>query len=289
MDEYRGFQEITSDDERLPTFYSDLTNNIFDCRQNEHIIVYDADGVAKDFYRWDGTKYVLVGYKVIKNDYTGNVRPRNPQQRLAIDMLYNQDITVKILVGKFGTGKDYLMSSVALDLVMQGKFDKIMWVRNNVEVKNSKPLGFLPGDAFDKLLPFAMPLADHVGGRDGLERLISNQQIEVEHLGFIRGRDIKNTIIMCSEAENMTKEHVQLLLGRVGEGSALWLNGDYKQTDHKVFTENNGLMIAVDRLKGHPKFGFVKLVKTERSETAAMADLLDWYNHKYNYERGMLI
>lgn len=275
MDEYRGFQEITSDDERLPTFYSDLTNNVFDCRQNEHIIVYDADGVAKDFYRWDGTKYVLVGYKVIKNDYTGNVRPRNPQQRLAIDMLYNQDITVKILVGKFGTGKDYLMSSVALDLVMQGKFDKIMWVRNNVEVKNSKPLGFLPGDAFDKLLPFAMPLADHVGGRDGLERLISNPQIEVEHLGFIRGRDIKNTIIMCSEAENMTKEHIQLLLGRVGEGSALWLNGDYKQTDHKVFTENNGLMIAVDRLKGHPKFGFVKLVKTERSETAAMADLLD--------------
>ena len=275
MDEYRGFQEVFSDDERLPIFYSDLTSNIFYCRQNEYVLINDADGASKDFYRWDGIRYVLVGYKTIKNDYTGVVKPRNPQQRLAIDMLYNQDITVKILVGKFGTGKDYLMSSIALDLVMQGKFDKIMWVRNNVEVKNSKPLGFLPGDAFDKLLPFAMPLADHVGGRDGLEHLISSQQIEVEHLGFIRGRDIKNTIIMCSEAENMTKEHVQLLLGRVGEGSALWLNGDYKQTDHKVFAENNGLMIAIDRLKGHPKFGFVKLVKTERSETAAMADLLD--------------
>lgn len=275
MDEYRGFQEVFSDDERLPIFYSDLTSNIFNCRQNEYVLINDADGASKDFYRWDGIRYVLVGYKTIKNDYTGVVKPRNPQQRLAIDMLYNQDITVKILVGKFGTGKDYLMSSIALDLVMQGKFDKIMWVRNNVEVKNSKPLGFLPGDAFDKLLPFAMPLADHVGGRDVLEHLISSQQIEVEHLGFIRGRDIKNTIIMCSEAENMTKEHVQLLLGRVGEGSALWLNGDYKQTDHKVFAENNGLMIAIDRLKGHPKFGFVKLVKTERSETAAMADLLD--------------
>lgn len=275
MDEYRGFQEVFSDDERLPIFYSDLTSNIFNCRQNEYVLINDADGASKDFYRWDGIRYVLVGYKTIKNDYTGVVKPRNPQQRLAIDMLYNQDITVKILVGKFGTGKDYLMSSIALDLVMQGKFDKIMWVRNNVEVKNSKPLGFLPGDAFDKLLPFAMPLADHVGGRDGLEHLISSQQIEVEHLGFIRGRDIKNTIIMCSEAENMTKEHVQLLLGRVGEGSALWLNGDYKQTDHKVFAENNGLMIAIDRLKGHTKFGFVKLVKTERSETAAMADLLD--------------
>lgn len=274
MDEYRGFQEIYPDDERLPIFYGDLNSNIFNCLQNEYVLIYDVNGEAKDFYRWDGSKYVLVGYKTIKNDFTV-VKPRNPQQRLAIDMLYNQDVTVKILVGKFGTGKDYLMSSVALDLVMQGKYDKIMWVRNNVEVKNSKPLGYLPGDAFDKLLPFAMPLADHVGGRDGLEHFIANQQIEVEHLGFIRGRDIKNTIIMCSEAENMTKEHVQLLLGRVGDGSALWLNGDYRQTDHKVFAENNGLMIAVERLKGHPKFGFVKLVKTERSETAAMADLLD--------------
>lgn len=186
MDEYRGFQEVFSDDERLPIFYSDLTSNIFNCRQNEYVLINDADGASKDFYRWDGIRYVLVGYKTIKNDYTGVVKPRNPQQRLAIDMLYNQDITVKILVGKFGTGKDYLMSSIALDLVMQGKFDKIMWVRNNVEVKNSKPLGFLPGDAFDKLLPFAMPLADHVGGRDGLEHLISSQQIEVEHLGFLR-------------------------------------------------------------------------------------------------------
>ena len=59
-----------------------------------------------------------------------------------------------------------------------------------------------------------------LAGVDGLEALMDDGKVEVEHLGFIRGRDIKNTIIMCSEAENMTKEHVQLLLGRVGEGSA---------------------------------------------------------------------
>lgn len=123
--------------------------------------------------------------------------------------------------------------------------------------------------------PDGQEIADILGGRDGLVALIDSDKIEVEHLGFIRGRDIKHTIIMCSEAENMTKEHVQLLLGRVGEDSALWLNGDYKQTDHKTFAENNGLMTAVDRLKGHNRFGYVKLLKTERSETAAMADLLD--------------
>ena len=132
-----------------------------------------------------------------------------------------------------------------------------------------------PGGYEEKLLPFAMPLADHLGGTDGLELMIRQGKIEVVHLGFIRGRDIKNSIIICSEAENMTKEHIQLLLGRVGEGSALWLNGDFKQCDAKVFEKNSGLMTAVDKLKGHPRFGYVKLLKTERSETAAMADLLD--------------
>ena len=73
----------------------------------------------------------------------------------------------------------------------------------------------------------------------------------------------------------MTKEHIQLLLGRVGEGSSLWLNGDARQTDLSAFRQNSGMKLALDRLKGHPKFGYVRLLKTERSETAAMADLLD--------------
>ena len=112
-------------------------------------------------------------------------------------------------------------------------------------------------------------------GIDGIEMLIRQGKLEVQHLGFIRGRDIKNSIIICSEAENLTKQHVQLLIGRVGEGSNLWLDGDFKQTDAKVFEENNGLNIAIDKLKGHPLFGYVHLEKSERSETSALADLLD--------------
>ena len=228
-----------------------------------------------DQVRWTGEQFAKVPFKQINSRFFGKVKPRNIQQQLALDILYNQDITVKFLAGKFGTGKDYLMSSAAIDLVEKGKYNKIVWVRNNIEVKNSKPIGHLPGDYNDKLLPFAMPLADHLGGVDGLEIMMNQGKIELVHLGFIRGRDIRNSIIMCSEAENMTKEHIQLLLGRVGEGSSLWVNGDYKQVDGEVFVKNSGLIIAVNKLKGHPRFGYVKLLKTERSETAAMADLLD--------------
>ena len=95
------------------------------------------------------------------------------------------------------------------------------------------------------------------------------------HLGYLRGRDIRDSILMSGESGNLTKEHVQLLLGRIGKGSALWLDGDVKQVDMPVFEKNSGLSIAIERLKGNPLFGYVHLEKTERSETAALADLLD--------------
>ena len=124
-------------------------------------------------------------------------------------------------------------------------------------------------------MPYAMIMADHVGGLDSLDLLIKQDKIELQHLGLIRGRDIKNSIIICSESENMTKEHVQLLIGRVGENSMLWLNGDQRQVDKQVFENNNGLMTAIRKLSGHELFAHVHLEKTERSATAAMADLLD--------------
>lgn len=276
MQEYYGFRDAVMSDDEMSEFYSSERNeNTYGCLQNEYLVLKNEDGQVCDQFKWNGTHYIKVPYKQVNTRFIGKVKPRNLQQQLALDMLYDQDITVKVLVGKFGTGKDYLMTSAAIDQLERGKFDKIVWVRNNIEVKNSKPIGHLPGDYKDKLLPFAMPLADHLGGVEGLEYMLSNNKVELAHLGFIRGRDIKNSIVMCSEAENMTKEHIQLLLGRVGEGSSLWINGDYKQVDGDVFMKNSGLVIAVDKLKGHPRFGFVKLLKTERSETAAMADLLD--------------
>lgn len=276
MQEYYGFRDAVMSDDEMSEFYSSERNeNTYGCLQNEYLVLKNEDGQVCDQFKWNGTHYIKVPYKQVNTRFIGKVKPRNLQQQLALDMLYDQDITVKVLVGKFGTGKDYLMTSAAIDQLERGKFDKIVWVRNNIEVKNSKPIGHLPGDYKDKLLPFAMPLADHLGGVEGLEYMLSNNKVELAHLGFIRGRDIKNSIVMCSEAENMTKEHIQLLLGRVGEGSSLWINGDYKQVDGDVFMKNSGLIIAVDKLKGHPRFGFVKLLKTERSETAAMADLLD--------------
>lgn len=276
MTEYTGFKDIVlTNPNDINVLYDPKTNETFGCLENEYLIARDEKEEVIDLFKCKDGRLAQVPYKAIESKFAGKIKPRNIQQKLGIDMLYDTDITIKILTGKFGTGKDLLMSSAAIDLIEKGYFDKLVYVRNNIEVKNSKPIGHLPGSSNEKLLPFAMCLADHVGGVDGLSYMIDKGVVEVVHLGFIRGRDIKNSIILCSEAENLTKEHIQLLIGRVGEGSNLWINGDFKQTDLAIFERNNGLMTAIDRLKGHPRFGYVKLLKTERSETAAMADLLD--------------
>ena len=262
------------DDEELARFYETANDNPLGLLVNQYCILTQNKTIV-DMVVWDGEHIEHAGFKNINNDYLGKIKPRNIHQELAFNLLQNDDITIKVLTGGFGCGKDFLMVSHAIDMIRHHKFDKIVWVRNNIEVHNTNPIGFLPDGLKEKLLPFALPLADHLGGVTGLEIFMNQGKIEIQHLGFIRGRDIKNSIIYCSEAENMTKEHIQLLIGRVGEGSSLWLNGDFKQVDGEVFRHNNGLDILIERLKGNKHFGIVKLMKTERSETAALADLLD--------------
>lgn len=272
---YKGYIEVLQNEDKYVSLYNNINDNTYDCLINQYILVKDNDGNLVDRLKWNGNKYEHLSYKQINNNYMGKIKPLNPQQELAFDLLQDKDITIKVLTGRFGSGKTYLMIANALQLINDNKFDKIIWVRNNQEVKDTKAIGALPGEALSKLLPFAMPIADHVGGIDGLEFLIKQDKVNIEHLGWIRGRSFENSIVICSEAENLTKQHVQLLIGRIGKGSSLWLDGDFKQVDSKIFEENNGLNIAIDKLKGNKLFGYVNLEKSERSATAALADLLD--------------
>jgi predicted ribonuclease YlaK len=293
--EYTGIRELYIDLNReydnnlLAELYSH--KNFLGLRKNEYLLLWDVrkptydseTGLVKgyeivDKLKFDGRKFVPVKYEMIKPQFTTNdknpIKPRNVKQSLLFDLLQNDQITVKLCVGRFGTGKDFIMINHALQFIEEGKIDRIVWVRNNVELHGTEPIGFLPGSELEKLMPYVMPLVDHLGGVDGLMAMIKDGKVEIQHLGSLRGRDIKNSIIYVTEAQNNTRQHVQLLLGRVGEGSQLWLNGDYKQTDKDLFRTNSGLK-ALTELAGHELFGMVTLDKSERSETATLADLLD--------------
>lgn len=250
--------------------------NLFDTPTNGYMLIPNADADGNTVgLRWDGERWNPLRYKNLNTAYSGKIKPLNDQQRLAFDLLQNDDITIKLLLGVYGSGKDFLMVNHAVDMIEKGKYDKIVWVRNNIEVKDTKEIGFLPGSMLEKVYPFAAILADCLGGEVALERAITDGWVEIQPLGFIRGRSFQRSIIYCSEAENLTKQHIQLLIGRVGEGSALWINGDMRQIDDVAFERNNGIQKLIEKVTGNEHFATVYLPITERSETARIADLLD--------------
>lgn len=190
-----------------------------------------------------------------------------------LDLLQNKDIPIKLCLARFGTGKSFLALNYALHEVQTGRFDKIIFVKNNLEVKGAGKLGTLPGDTISKLYPWLLQIEDMIG-IEKFEEYLDNGQIEPAHLSSLRGRDLKNCCIVVDEAENLLTSNIQLLLGRVAEGSEIIFCADVKQCDY-YDEKMSGIPRMIERLYGKQLFGMVKLLKTERSKVAAMADLLD--------------
>lgn len=272
---YTGYKILTLDDYGMEQFYSGKTP-LTELLENQYVIIEDTNNEAVDYYININGQLRKLKYPILGDDqYTGQMKPRNPQQYCAMDMLKRKDIPIKLITGKFGSGKSMMCIVAALEALANGDFDQIIFVRNNVQVKDTDNLGALPGNELDKTLPYLMPFADHCGGIEGLMQLIDRGKLQVIPLAFLRGRSIRNSILYSMESENLTKEHIQLIMGRIDEGSQLWMDGDLKQRDRQAFDKSKGLEIMVGRLKGNPLFGYVHLIKSERSKVAALADLLD--------------
>jgi PhoH-like ATPase len=274
---YTGYQRLCLTEEELATFYS---KNIIqgDFLENEYVVLEDDQGQIIDLLKLQDGYFVHLDGHTIKNQWTDTIKPRNTEQKLMFDALEDRTTPLKIFTGTYGSGKSFLTLNKALELIEHGQFSKIVYLRNNINVKGTEPIGALPGSIDDKQLPWLLPIADIVGGLDGLEMLMDSNKLEAVPLGFIRGRSFNHAIIISDESENLTKELYQLIIGRVGEGSELWLLSDFRQSDFgvnkfKIFEDGTPFMI--DRLKGNRMVSVVNLPTTERSKVANLSNLLD--------------
>ena len=275
--DYKGYIEIQLEDEKLAGFYTnkEVYVELFSLKENQYLLIKDSTGEIVDKYCYQNGELRQVLFCKLGGTYTGAIKPRNPQQVCLFDMLKDKTSKIKLVTGRFGSGKTLAMTNAALELIEKGKFERIVWVRNNVTVKDAPEIGYLPGTEIDKLMPYVMPLADHAGGEEGIRKMLENGTLEVIPLGHLRGRSLRNSIVFCTECENLTRQHIQLLMGRIDDGSQLWLDGDSKQRDRAIFEQSAGLERMVDRLAGNKLFAHIHLEKSERSEVAALADLLD--------------
>ena len=273
--DYKGYKEIELNNDQLADFYTNRAVYADGLLENQYLLIKDSTGEVVDKYCLQNGELRQVLFCKLGGTYTGAIKPRNPQQVCLFDMLKDKTSKIKLVTGRFGSGKTLAMTNAALELIEKGKFERIVWVRNNVSVKDAPDIGFLPGTEIEKLMPYVMPLADHAGGEEGVKKMLENGTLEVIPLGHLRGRSLRNCIVFCTECENLTRQHIQLLMGRIDEGSQLWLDGDLKQRDKDIFDKSAGLERLVERLAGNKLFAHVHLEKSERSEVAALADLLD--------------
>jgi PhoH-like ATPase len=285
---YTGYNEITMNDEVMAAFYMTKKENRFDFLQNlstskifpnSYVLIKNSNGEIVEKYSYRHNVLEPLTFHTIDSAYMGIIRPRNAQQELAIDLLQS-DTPVKILGGVYGCGKDFLMAAEALHLVQAGKFDKIVFIRPNITVKDIPDIGALPGDILGAGLGGKLgwtlgPIYDKVGGEYGITQLLNKHMLEVVPLLHIRGRSFDNSIVYVTEAQNATLEIVKLILGRIGNDSELWINADSHQTDKAIFDKDNGVARALNLLKGNPLVGYVYMPITERSEVANLANILD--------------
>lgn len=103
--EYRGYHTVSLPEDEVGEFYQKLPDNPTGCFVNQYLVLTTEDGTLIEAFRWTGEKMQKVAFKTINSRFSGRVKPRNIQQQLALDMLYNDDVTVKMLTGKYGTGK----------------------------------------------------------------------------------------------------------------------------------------------------------------------------------------
>ena len=289
FDGYKIFEwDCTSDEnsKKLNDLVTDDKVNVFELDTNEFAILKDTsrpiftnNGITNNFetkaiIQWNGIKNIQNKYKNINNSFSGKIQPRNIQQKMLFSLMQNEDIKIKLCSGTYGSGKDFVQLTNSLDLIQKGKYDKIVWFRNNVNVKGIQEMGFLPGTYEEKTAPYSAVLDDILGDQYGTDMFLGNGQLEIGNLGAIRGRTFKNSILFLTEMQNCSKEVIQLLLSRVGEGSILVMNGDFMQIDNVRHGESC-IKETIEILKGQPEFGWIQLDKVERSKVADLARLFD--------------
>jgi PhoH-like ATPase len=287
-------ENLSELDENTPEFHDLSSEIIRDLYQKKSIPeggILNGNKMANGYYILNNcTETALARYdegsnslELVDKKYAYGIKPKNAGQTFAMDALMNDNIKLIALQGVAGSGKTLLALAAALE--QKSKFDQIILSRPIVPLSN-RDIGFLPGDANDKISPYMQPLWDNLKfiksqfrenerKSKALESLQDSGALSLTALTFIRGRSLSNVIFIIDEAQNLTPHEMKTIITRAGEGTKIIFTGDIYQIDSPYMdAHSNGLSYLIDKFKGNSIFAHIKLEKGERSELANLANEL---------------
>jgi PhoH-like ATPase len=210
------------------------------------------------------------------------LRARSKEQRFALELLLDPDVSVVALDGRAGTGKTVLAIAAGLEQVVEHRaFERLAIYRPLVPVGRAD-VGFLPGGLDEKLDPWMaaihdaiVALTDQRSSHDAhrlIDELTTRNQLSLESVTFLRGRSLHRQIVIVDEAQNLEPTTLKTILTRIGEGTKVVFTGDTSQIDAPYLGEsNNALAVLIQAFGGQRCFGHVTLTACERSTVASLA------------------
>ncbi len=239
----------------------------------------DSSGAAV-CVRYDADRKVLA---LVRNNNAYGIKPRNDEQKFAMDACLNPKIQLVSLTGGAGTGKTLIALASALEQVHE--YDQIILSRPTVILGN-QDIGFLPGDQKSKMGPFVQPLMDNLNviksqfrpsSKEALkiENLLEEEKLLISPLAYIRGRSLGKVFFIVDEAQNLTPHEIKTIITRAGEGTKMVFTGDIFQIDQPYLDRwSNGLTHLREKMAGQKLFEHVFLSKGERSQLSDIASRL---------------
>lgn len=175
-----------------------------------------------------------------------DIKPRNANQKSLLSSLRDPNTSITFAIGPAGTGKSYISTLHAIRCLKAGLVEKIVITRPCVAV-DGEDIGYLPGDANAKMMPWMMPILDTFAeyySQAAINSMIENKILEMVPIAFVRGRTFKKSLVLVDEAQNTTPSSLLSILTRIGEGSKMVVTGDTAQSDRKF---DNGLQDFLNR------------------------------------------
>ena len=275
----KGIRRIELPKHDIDLFYKDGKIPVKDIQlnANEYVIINSPEKTSA-VGRYDFAHQSIEA--LLKSPSIWGIKPRNAEQKCAVDLLLRDDIKLVSLVGPAGTGKTLLALACALRKV----FDEGVYVRILVSrpiVPLGRDIGYLPGTKEEKLFHWMQPIYDNLEflcastgneSNETLKWVMESKKIEMEAVTYIRGRTLPKMFMIIDEAQNLTPHEVKTIISRAGEGTKVVLAGDPTQIDNPYLDkDSNGLTFTVSKFLNRKIYGHVFLDKTERSELAAIA------------------
>lgn len=205
------------------------------------------------------------------------VKPRSKEQVFALNFLDDDDIKLVSIGGKAGTGKSMLALAAGLEgLLEQNKYKKILIFRPLFPV-GGQNLGYLPGDADEKMEPWAAAVRDTLSSfcnETLVKEIFYRNLIEILPLTHIRGRTLNDAYVIFDEVQNYEIPVILTALSRLGTGSKGVMTHDVAQKDNIRIGKNDGIAAVIEKLSGENLFAHMTLHKSERSEIAELVSSL---------------